>query len=106
MLIEGERSALHTSKFRESELIEDFLSVVKLLELNKGVVEVLEQWSKDVSVKMSLPLDGDHARTNLVFKELRELNVGRRLGKICEVDCSGSVLSSDEHSVVIVVAGC
>lgn len=46
LLVEGERSALHTSKFRESKITEDFFSVVEFLELDEGVVEVFEQWSK------------------------------------------------------------
>ncbi len=71
LLVERERSALHTSKFRESEITEDLFSVVEFLELDEGVVKVSEQWSKKVRVKMSLPFDGDHAGTNLVFKELR-----------------------------------
>ena len=79
--------------------------MVKLLELNEGVVEVLEQGSKDFRVKISLPLYGDHARTNLVFKELGELNVGRLLRKVCKIYGSGSVFSSDEHSVVEVITG-
>lgn len=45
--------------------------MVEFLELDEGVVKVSEQWSKKVRVKMSLPFDGDHAGTNLVFKELR-----------------------------------
>lgn len=55
-------------------------------------------------MKIGLPFDGDHAGTNLIFKELGELNVGGLLGEVCKVDGSGSVLSSDEHSVVVVVS--
>jgi len=46
LLVEGKRSTLHTSKFREPELTQDFLRVVKFLELDEGVVEVFKQWSK------------------------------------------------------------
>jgi len=52
---------------------------------------------------MCLPLDGDHAGTYLVFKELRKLYVGGLFWEICEVDGSCSILSSDENSVVVVV---
>jgi len=48
LLVKWQGSALHSSEFRESKLTEDFLRVVKFLELDEGVVEVFEQWSENI----------------------------------------------------------
>ncbi len=45
-LVEVDNATLYSSNGRESELTESFLGVVELLELDEGVVEVLEHWSK------------------------------------------------------------
>jgi hypothetical protein len=43
--VEAHDSALEATNGREFELLKSFLSVIKLLELNKGKVEVLKHWS-------------------------------------------------------------
>jgi len=54
LFVEAHDSALEATDGRELELLESFLCMIKLLELDEGKVEVFEQWSNRYVLKISL----------------------------------------------------